>query len=212
MVGVSACGSSESVASNGPVATTIVATPATDSQRAGVTTTLASPIGALVRDQNGALLEGAPVAWAVLSGGGSVSLGISASAANGEAATVWTLGRTAGVQRVTATLVSGVSDTIIAIGTAGAAAVFALVDGDNQTVTVGQTSAPLQVRALDQYGNVVPSLAVTWSTTAGTLSALQNTTGTNGVASVTLQPAMGAQVVTARLATGASLTFNVRGQ
>jgi adhesin/invasin len=212
MVGVSACGGGDSVVSNTPVATTIVALPATDSQRAAVTTTLASPIGARVRDQSGALLAGAPVAWAVLSGGGSVSLGISLSDANGEAATVWTLGRTAGTQTVTATLVSGVSDTIVAIGTAGAVAAFALVDGDNQTLTVGQTSAPLRVRALDQYGNVVPSLAVSWTTTGGSLSAAQTTTGTNGVASVTLQVASGAQVVTARLANGSTLTFNLRGQ
>ncbi|HEY0931922.1 MAG TPA: Ig-like domain-containing protein [Gemmatimonas sp.] len=212
VIGAAACGGTDAVDTTTPVPTTIVAVAATDSQRAAVTTTLPSPIAVRVRDQNGNALPAAAVAWTVLSGGGAVSLGVSATDANGEAATVWTLGRTASTQTVTATLISGVSDTIVAIGTAGPAAAFALVDGDNQTLAVGQTSAPLRVRVLDQYGNVVPSLAVSWTTTGGTLSAAQSTTNATGIASITLQVASGPQVVTARIANGATLTFNLRGQ
>jgi len=212
VAGVAACNASDPVDTSTPTASTLEVVAATDSQRATVTTSLPSAIAVRVKDQNGNLLPSAPVAWAVISGGGSVSLGISGTDANGEAATVWTLGRSAGVQMVTATLITGVADTVIAIGVAGPAASFALLAGDNQTLPVGQTSAPLRVRALDQYNNVVPGISVTWSTTGGTLSATDSATDAAGVASVTLQPAAGPQVVTARLSNGATLTFNLRGE
>lgn len=206
-----ACNSSDSTGAVGPAATTIRTVAGTDSQSAPVGTTLASPIGVKVFDQNGNPMLDAAVSWAVLTGGGSLSLSLSATDATGEAATVWTLGKGGGVQKVTATIVNGVVDTIVAIGTAGPVAAFALLDGDNQTLAAGATSAALRVRAFDQYGNAVPSATVTWSTTAGTLSTLQSTTDANGVASVTLQVAVGPQTVTARLSSGASLTFNLRG-
>lgn len=207
----SACHTAESTGTIIPTATVMEIVAGTDSQSAPVGTTLAKPIGVKVFDQNGNPMVNSPVSWAVLTGGGSLSLTLSGTDATGETTTIWTLGKRVGVQMVTATMISGAIDTLVAFGTAGPAAAFALLDGDNQTLAAGATSAALRVRAFDQYGNAVPSATVTWSTTAGTLSALQSTTDVSGVASVTLQVAVGSQTVTARLSNGASLTFNLRG-
>ncbi len=192
-----------------PTALAIVA--ATDSQRGQVGQSLTSSLAVRVFDQSGNPLPGAGVSWTVLSGGGSVNPGMSISDASGEATTGWTLGRGAGVQTVSATLVNGVVDTLTAVAEPGLVATFALLDGDNQSLPAGQLSAPLRVRATDRFNNVVPSVMVSWSTTGGTLSQTQSVTDSSGAASAIVRLAVGSQVVTARLVTGASLTFTLTG-
>jgi hypothetical protein len=61
------------------------------------------------------------------------------------------------------------------------------MSGDQQAVADGGVSAPLVVKAVDQYGNGVPNVLVTWIDQAGgTLSATSTTTDENGLAQVTL--------------------------
>lgn len=210
-VAIGACNPADSTATEILVPISLKIVVSSDSQQAQVGTGLAKAIAVRVFDQDSNPLPNAPVSWAVIKGGGSVSPAISGADPTGMASTAWTLGTSAGVQLVTATIGNGVVDTLVATATAGPASVFALLDGDNQTLATGASSAALRVRVFDKYGNAVPAVAVTWSTTAGVLDAGQSTTDASGIASVTLRVAAGMQVVTARLATGASLTFMLRG-
>ena len=68
------------------------------------------------------------------------------------------------------------TQTVSALQTAG---------GDGQTVAVGATSAPLQVRAVNEAGTGVSGIVVRWAIASGTgtLSATLTTTDANGLAS-----------------------------
>ena len=64
---------------------------------------LASPLQVTVTDANANPVAGTNVNWAIVTGGGSVSPGVSATNAAGVATTVWTLGAGVGGQSVSAT-------------------------------------------------------------------------------------------------------------
>jgi len=56
--------------------------------------------------------------------------------------------------------------------------------GDQQTVPVGQTSAPLVIRAVDQNGNPVPGVGINFSSSSGaTISNASSLTNDDGLAS-----------------------------
>jgi hypothetical protein len=197
-----------------PSPTAIRIVVATDSQRGMVAVPLAKPLVARVDDQNGKPYAGATVNWAVLTGNGTVSLASATTDVNGEATTVWTLGKGVGAQLLRAALPSGTADTAVATGTAGAAAIMAAIDGLAQEVRAGAVSEPLVVQVQDRYGNGVPGVSVAWSTDAGTLSAASGTTESRGLASVRLTTAAAprAHVVTARVTGVGTLTFGVTGR
>ncbi|HEX2077123.1 MAG TPA: Ig-like domain-containing protein [Longimicrobium sp.] len=73
-----------------------------DGQSGPVGSTLAHPLVVRVADQHGNSVAGAPVAWAVTSGGGSVSPVTGTTDAEGRFSTAWTLGGTRGTQTVRA--------------------------------------------------------------------------------------------------------------
>jgi adhesin/invasin len=154
------------------------------------------------------------VSWTVLTGSGTVSLASALTDVNGEATTVWTLGKGVGAQLLRAALPSGTADTAVATGTAGAAAIMAAIDGLAQEVRAGTVSEPMVVQVQDRYGNGVPGATVAWSTDAGTLSAASGTTDSRGLASVRLTTAAvpRGHVVTARVTGVGTLTFGVTGR
>lgn len=211
LIATAACHSSENVTADVPVATTVSVLDATDNQQAQVGKSLATPISVRVLDQKGNTMANEAVAWAVLTGSGSLSLASSTTDASGQATTVWTLGRKSGTQTITATVFNGAVDTITAVAVAGPVASMAIADGDNQSIPAGATSAPLQIQASDQYGNPTPGIAISWATTAGELEAVQPVTDSNGRASARLKAVAGTATVTATTGSGMAVNFTVRG-
>jgi hypothetical protein len=129
------------------------------------------------------------------------------------ASTTWTLGTISGEQRVTATLANGKADTLIAFARAGNVYALAVTSDPFVQVAAGTPSGPLQVRAIDQYGNGVSGAAVTWVSSAGILTSAVTTTGANGVADNALTTSTVPQDHTVRATIGAfTSTIVVRGQ
>ena len=121
----------------------------------------------------------------------------------------WTLGTGAGTQLLTATA-SGFSVTFTAQVGAGAVSSLVRLTTDPQTGVVGTTVAsPPSVRAVDQYGNPVAGVVVTFSVinNAGTITGSTKTTDVNGLATADawiIGPVAGQQLARAT-ATGVSV-------
>lgn len=181
-----------------------------------------------VTDQFGNKVPNAGVTFAVVSGGGSLpatapsapstaSSAVVTTDAQGRASSLWTLGTTAGVQTLSAT-VAGVSPTTFtATGLAGAPASLAKVAGDNQSATVGTAvSTPPRVKVADSFGNGVPGVTVTFAVASGggSVTGPTPTTGADGTAAVgswTLGPTAGANTLTATAGGLPSVTFTATG-
>jgi adhesin/invasin len=176
----------------------------------------------VVRDVNNNPVPGVAVTFAVASGGGSVSGGSATTNVSGIATvTSWTLGTTAGVNTLRATVsgLSGSPVTFTATGVAGAAGRFAVNGGDGQTavVNVAVLTDP-SVRVTDANGNPVSGVSVTFAVASGGGSATgaSQTTNSSGVATVTswkLGTIAGANTLTATAAglTGSPVTFTATG-
>lgn len=155
-------------------------------------------------DARGNPVAGAPVAFTVASGGGSVSPSESTTDAAGSAATTWTLGTDVGIQELDVLAgFSGEADLrLTASGYALEAASLVLASGDGQIELPSTALAePLRVRALDALGNGVPDVLVTFEVDGdAVLEATEVTTDLDGVASVglTLGTVVGSYAVTAR--------------
>lgn len=187
---------------------------------------LSSAVGAAVTtkpavkvvDQYQNAVSGSAITFAVAGGGGTASGTSQTSGADGVATVgAWTLGTVAGPNTMTATVGgSGVANspaTFTVTGVAGQIAALAKVAGDNQTAAPGATVAVApQVRATDQYGNLLSGQAVLFAIASGGggVSGASQTTNAGGLASVggwTLGPAAGANSLTAT-AGSVTATFN----
>lgn len=210
---VGACGDNTSSTEVESTVQSISPVAATDSQVTTVGTTLPTALAVTVVDQNNQPIASASVTWAILSGGGSLGATSSVTDASGVATTTWTLGTVSGEQRVTATLINGKADTLVAFASAGAVQALAVTSDPFVQVAAGTPSGPLQVRAIDQYGNGVSGAAVTWVSSAGILNSAVTTTGANGVADNALTTSTVPQDHTVRATIGAfTSTIVVRGQ
>ncbi|HEU0034643.1 MAG TPA: Ig-like domain-containing protein [Kofleriaceae bacterium] len=127
---------------------------------------LADPMVVRAEDRFGNAVEGVSVQFAVVENSGSLSTAEVTSDARGEAATILTLGATAGPNIVEARLVE-VPDsaiTMTAHGTADTVASLTIASGNNQKATVGtMLPMPLEVVARDASGNPVPNKTVTFA-------------------------------------------------
>lgn len=170
-----------------PIATAVTVSAASDGQSATVGQALAQPISVQVTDAVGNGIPDVVVTWTVLSGGGSVSSATSTTDASGNASVVWTVGSAAGANTLEASIATGATATISATAVAAGASAMTLVSGNNQTIAIGGTTAPMVVHIADQFGNPVANATVAWTTTAGgVLSAASTTTDADGNTSVTL--------------------------
>ena len=192
--------------STSPNAYTISADSATD----GDTVTVATVIPVRVHvTQNGAVAASIPVAWAVTAGKGAVSSASTATDTNGMATVNWTVGDTAGVNSLTASI-DGASVSIVATTVGGAASALVKVSPDSQAVVAGGT-VMLNAQTIDRFGNPSPNTQVSWSSTDGSLSTLSTITGSTGDAasSFTTPATPGTYFVTASVPGAASVTFRV---
>ena len=195
-----------------PVAAVLTENSGVEAQSATVGTALPAPISVKLTE-SGQPTGGRVVSWKVESGGGSIDAATSTTDANGDAVVHWTLGTVAGPDTLIATTADSATSIITATAIAGPAAALKEVSGDAQDIAAGATPAPLVVKVVDQYGNVVPGATIAWSVTGG--AAIDNTstiTDAGGLAQVTLTSiaAPGTFTVTASAAGVAPVMFTER--
>jgi hypothetical protein len=183
---VAACGH------DSPTTTTPGNTPSTglniviDSLSKGQSAVVGSTIVIGFRVMNSDLTAPVPnrvVTFTPATGSGTVAASSATTDANGHATASWTFGTTSGT--VTLTLsTTGVSVPATATALATAPTKLTKVSADSQSV-VASGSVSLVVRSTDQYGNPVPSVPVTWTSTGGVLTPTLTVTGSAGNAAVT---------------------------
>jgi hypothetical protein len=189
-----------------------------NNQSATVATALAAPLVVVVKDTNGNPVSGVTVAFAVITGGGSLSTTSTMTNAMGQAQSALTVGTTAGANTVRASVagLTGSPVTFTATATAGAAAQLALDSGNNQSATVGTALAmPLVVATKDTNGNPVSGITVTFAVAMGGGSVSATTVVTNGQGqaqtALTVGTTAGPNTVTASATGLTPITFTATG-
>jgi hypothetical protein len=183
-----------------------------NNQTAAPGTTLPEDLVVQVVDGAGNPVVAAAVTWVVTEGEGTLSPTAGTTDGTGRAATTWTLGATAGTNTAQA-IVSGVGQAeFTATAGAGTASEIRAVSGGGQTGQAGASLAsPLVVQVLDDGGNPVGGVAVTWTVASGggSVSPASATTGADGQASTawTLGPSIGTQRVEASAPGAGSVPF-----
>jgi hypothetical protein len=143
-----------------------------------------------VTDALGNFIAGVPVTWLVVTGGGVLEQSDTHTNLNGLALGIYRLGTLPGTNSVRVTMGGGVFFAdFVATALAGSPALMDAVEGDGQTGLPGAALAPFTVLVTDEFGNVLPGVAVHWTVLdgAGTLSAATTSTNINGRASVSYQ-------------------------
>lgn len=200
---LAACdGNTEALHQNVPAA--ISALPGTASQSATAGSVVPTPPGVRVVNANGNPLRNVSVAFAVATGGGSISGGVATTNDNGLAyAARWTLGPAAGENTATATVTGLPPVTFTATGVAGTPAQLTKSTADpvNTVVATPATPAP-GVLVKDVNGNPVAGVSVTFTVTDGRGSVTGAKVATNGsgiatVGSWTVGTLVGQNVLTA---------------
>jgi hypothetical protein len=191
-----------------------------DDQSAVVGEAVETPPGVIVKDDDGAPMEGVTVVFEVTDGDGTVSPEEVTTDAEGIAAvSSWTLGETAGQNELTVSADTGneiVPETLTftATGIAGPADDMEKIAGDGQSATAGTAvSTPPSVRVADKYDNPVSGATVSFSVTPGSAIVSGDTeTDSEGIATVgswTLGTVTGTNELTAT--TGSlSVTFTAQ--
>ena len=160
-----------------------------DGQQALSGTRFEDPLVVEVFDQNGVILPGAVVAFEVTEGEGTLSVSVDTTDARGRASTFLTIGAGSGTLTVEVR-VTGLEPQIFTLtAIARRAQAFAKLSGDEQQGLAGAAlPEPLVVQVLDQSGNVLEGVQVTFAITAGdgTLSVEIATTDAQGRAATTL--------------------------
>jgi hypothetical protein len=188
-----------------------------DAQVGAPNAPLPSPIRAQVIDRLGVALTDRSIAFAVIDGGGSVSSALAAPNANGIVEVTWTLG-TGTIEHLEASLPGTTVSAVRFTATAVEGGIAALVaqSGGNEAIGVGADATPPAVRVVNSAGAGVPGVVVGFSVTAGggTISAAAETTGADGVASLTrwtMGPVGSLNRVTATANGAPSLDFSDAG-
>ena len=182
--------------------------------------TSAPALAVVIKDENGAAVQGVIVAWSA-AGGGQLTQTVDTTDGAGISSVTWTFGTVAGGQTAQASVTGLVGSPIVFTGTVsgGHAVSIASAGGDNQTGTTGSALAnPLQVKVADQFGNGTAGATVTWASTSDSASVAPTSSmsNTSGIAQtlVTLGDTAGPVTVTATSPglTGSPLTFHATAQ
>lgn len=178
------------------------------SQQTGpVAEVLAEPLVVRVADMDGNPVAGIQVTFSP--GAGSAQPATVATGSNGEVATRWTLGTTAGLEEMQVQA-EGMLVTISATASAAAPAAVVFVNGRGQAGTREEALPfPLAVRVTDTYGNATVGVDVTFEVSdGGTIAPSMAATDTDGRAQATwtLGSALGSQTATASVSQAGSDT------
>jgi hypothetical protein len=174
----------------------------------------------LVQDANGNPVSGVTVGFSVTAGGGTIQTSSTLTTAQGLASGgAWTLGPTAGINNLTATVpgLAGSPAVFAATGTptTGPPASITKISGDNQTGVVGTTlPESLVVKVADVGGTGIPGVTVGWTILSGggSVSTASSVTNLAGLAAVqwAIGPVAAANSAEASAA-GLSQTFTANG-
>ena len=135
-----------------------------DNQTGAVGSVLSDALVARAVDRYGNGVPNLGVAWAVQTGGGSITAD-GPSNGDGYASAHWRLGTFGGGNAATASA-AGKTVTFHATGTVSGAPGFTKISGDNQTTRVAVVLTDrLVVQFTDGNGQPVPGVAVTWTVT-----------------------------------------------
>ncbi len=187
-----------------------------DDQQGASGAALAEPLVVEVRNQNGTVLEGIQVRFAVASGGGQLSVKTTMTDSSGRAASTLTLGHNPGTNTVE-TRVAELEPVIFSATGKAIPTTLIKVSGDEQKAPPGAAlSEPLVVEVRDQNNNPMEGALVWFAVTArdGNLSTTSDTTDANGRASstLTLGSEPGTTTVSVRVAELKPVAFIATGQ
>jgi hypothetical protein len=219
LAGLNACGDDIGVGTFVVPVPKALAVTAGNGQTGFVTADLDTSLTVSITDANGLPIIGTPVAFAVASGGGTLSADTATTNTFGEASVVWTLGNSPGAQSVTA----NAAGLPALSGTFAATAVmpnFAIESGNNQTAAAGDTLANNPtIIVTDANGDPAPNVRVDFAIASGggflsggqpdSAVAASVVSDSKGLAPITwvLGPTIGTQTMTAKVANGSPLTF-----
>ena len=151
-----------------------------DAQTSKVGNTLTSELAVRVTDAFDNPKSGVPIAFAVITGGGTVSSPTVLSDAQGISRTKWTLGTIAGTQALAVSAGAIVPLSFTATATPEGASQILIVSGSGQTGSPGASLGDsIVVKVADQFGNGVGGVTVDWVGAAGNGSASPSTTVSN---------------------------------
>lgn len=170
----------------------------------------AAPLVVLA-DDSGAPAAGVGITWTV--GGGATLVPSGPTGADGRASATLTAGPEPGPVQVTATRQDAPGASVTFNLAVDALGLLEIVSGDDQTLRAGSASEPLVVRLLDAGGAPVPAATISWSTSAGQLSAASATTDAAGEARtvLTVDAAGGARVTASSPLAQAPAVFALKG-
>jgi len=186
---------------------------AIDSTFTNKTAVVATSVQALVHvTLAGKPAAGVVVGWILPAGDGKISSTSSTTDTSGVATTTWTIGDTARVYNLTATI-TGAAVTLAVTGTADSPATLSKVSPDTLAVAAG-ASTLVTVRAADHVGNPVACVVVSWTTTGGALTTSTTTTGASGRGEVVFStdPTPRSYTISATAPGLGTVTFVVLGQ
>lgn len=180
---------------------------------------LPAELAVIVKDGYGNLVPNILINWSNILGTGLLSASSSTTDTNGVAKVNYTLGATAGLNQVTATVDNQamLNVTLSATGVAGSATQIQIVSGDEQNSYIS-TDLTLVVKVMDANDNLIQGQTVYWSAPEGTFASSQTTTNSGAVDPgqssnvFTLGNTAGAYTVTASLNLDGSTpntTFNL---
>ena len=194
-----------------------------DGQEGVVGAELPEPLVVKVVDDRGRPVGNQLVNFRVTAGGGSVFAGAALTNAQGIAQERWTLGTsTSGLQEVEARAVESETGNALIYGVfratakPGPAVALERVTTSSAEQVVGSVAIPPPaVRAIDQYGNLVPGVAITFTPSGGGMvTGGSVTTGPTGAAAVgawTLATAAGVNTLTASAGALSPVSFTIAG-
>lgn len=147
-----------------------------DNQQAAPGAPLPQPLVVQLQPQ---AIEGVTIEWRVIEGGGQLSAASSLTDALGRAQVQWTLGSSAGTQRVAARLPGG-AEQIFSAQAQAAGGRLEIVSGNGQSLVTATASAPLVVRVLDSAGLPQSGRRVLWSASNAELGSTETVSDPEG--------------------------------
>jgi hypothetical protein len=158
---LAACGGGGGDGGDDPSGPSVIQVVSGNAQTGVVGTELPVALAVRVTDANARPSVGTTVTWSTASGTGTVAPATGTTDDNGTTSARWTLGTTAGAQRVSATVAGIPAAQFTATATAGAVSAVVVTSPSMQPYEGDSVQLVAAVR--DEFGNVVPGAIVTWS-------------------------------------------------